>query len=480
MSKQILVSELRRHSSSDSCWIVVDGQVYDMTSFAPNHPGGAQIIYRYAGKDASKQYNAVHAPSLISQTLDREQHIGKLDESSTPAAWGTGTLEGSACDSAHSKAPLSRIINLHDFEASAKRSFSKKAWAYVNSASNDCITRDGNIEMLKKIWFRPAVMQNVAHVHTGTTLFGCKLDVPVYISAVGTVRAAGPEGELAFAKGAASSGIVHCISTSASYPREEILKATTKRAWFQLYVNKDRLKTEQLLQLLQNSGKITALFVTVDLPVVSKREEDERADQGPIDGLGVPDKKGAGLARQSSAFIDPQLSWQDIPWIQKFTDLPIIVKGIQRWEDAQMAIRYGCNGIVVSNHGGRAADTAQPAIISLLELHKNLPEAFDKLTILVDGGFRRGSDVVKAICLGASAVGLGRPFMYSVNYGEEGVVHATNVLREEIETAMRLCGMKDLMSDASPRYLNTKLVDGYVADRKHEYLREPSKNLSKI
>ena len=447
MPKQISVSEVRRHSSSDSCWIVVDGQVYDMTSFAPNHPGGAQstgskislesgfaenrlltrlVIYRHAGADASEQYNAVHAPSLISRTLDREQHLGRLNEASAPADWETRTSEGSACGSASGKMPLSGIINLHDFEASAKSSFSKKAWAYVNSASNDCITRDGNIEMLKRIWFRPAVMQNVGHVHAGTTLFGCKLDVPVYISAVGTVRAAGPEGELAFAKGAASSGIVHCISTSASYPREEILEATPKHAWFQLYVNKDRLKTEQLLRLLQNSGKITALFVTVDLPIVSKREEDERADQGPIDGHGVPDKKGAGLARQSSTFIDPQLSWEDIPWIQKFTDLPIIVKGIQRWEDAQMAIRYGCNGIVVSNHGGRAADTAQPAIISLLELHKNLPEAFDKLTVLVDGGFRRGSDVVKAICLGASAVGLGRSFMYSVNYGEEGVVHATN------------------------------------------------------
>lgn len=368
----------------------------------------------------------MHAPSLISRTLDREHHLGRLDKSSTPADWETGTSEGPVGDFTHNKTPLSRIINLHDFEAAAKKSFSKKAWAYVNSASNDCITRDGNIEMLKRIWFRPAVMKNVAQVHTGTNLFGCKLDMPVYISAVGTVRAAGPEGEMAFAKGAASSGIVHCISTSSSYPREEILEATTTHAWFQLYVNKDRPKTEQLLQLLQNSGKIKALFVTVDLPVVSKREEDERADQGPIDGLGVPDNKGAGLARQSSAFIDPQLSWEDIPWIQKFTDLPIIVKGIQRWEDAQMAIRYGCNGIVVSNHGGRAADTAQPAIISLLELHKNLPEAFDRLTVLVDGGFRRGSDVLKAICLGAAAVGLGRSFMYSVNYGEQGVVHATN------------------------------------------------------
>ncbi|KAM3433605.1 hypothetical protein NHJ13734_006371 [Beauveria thailandica] len=472
MAKKIPASEVRKHSSSDSCWIVVDGHVYDMTSFAPTHPGGAQIIYRYAGKDATDQYNAVHAPSLISKTLDSDDHVGRLDETWAPTDWKPSRCQSPA-KLAGRRYPLSSIISLHDFEASAKSSFSQKSWAYVNSASNDCITRDANIEMLKRIWFRPAVMRNVGTVNTGTSLFGCSLDIPVYISAVGAVRAAGPEGELAFARGAASSGIVHCISTSASYPLQEILDATPKHAWFQLYVNKDRQKTEQLLQLLQKSGKIKALFVTVDLAIVSKREEDERAGQGPIDGLGAPDSKGAGLARQSGAFIDPELSWEDIPWIRKFSNLPIIVKGIQRWEDAQMAIQHGCSGIVVSNHGGRAADTAQPAIITLLELHKNLPKAFDQLSVLIDGGFRRGSDVVKAICLGASAVGLGRSFMYSVNYGEAGVVHATRLLREEIEMAMRLCGMTTLMADASPRFLNTKLVDGYVADREHEYLREP-------
>ncbi|KAM3558255.1 hypothetical protein ARSEF4850_004684 [Beauveria asiatica] len=472
MAKKIPASEVRKHSSSDSCWIVVDGHVYDMTSFAPTHPGGAQIIYRYAGKDATDQYNAVHAPSLISKTLDSDHHVGRLDETSAPTDWKPSRSQSPA-QLAGRRYPLSSIISLYDFEASAKSSFSQKSWAYVNSASNDCITRDANIEMLKRIWFRPAVMRNVGTVNTGTSLFGCSLDIPVYISAVGTVRTAGPEGEVAFARGAASSGIVHCISTSASYPLQEILDATPKHAWFQLYVNKDRHKTEQLLQLLEKSGKIKALFVTVDLAIVSKREEDERASQGPLDGLGAPDCKGAGLARQSGAFIDAELSWEDIPWIRKFSNLPIIVKGIQIWEDAQMAIQHGCSGIVVSNHGGRAADTAQPAIITLLELHKNLPKAFDQLSVLIDGGFRRGSDVVKAICLGASAVGLGRSFMYSVNYGEAGVVHAARLLREEIETAMRLCGMTTLMADASPRFLNTKLVDGYVADREHEYLREP-------
>lgn len=384
------------------------------------------VIYRYAGKDASAEYNAIHAPSLISRTLDAKDQLGALDTATIPQDWNEGASKDAASGAVSKQTPLSRIISLHDFEAAARDSFSKKAWAYVNSASNDMITKDGNAEMLRRIWMRPAVMRDVGTVNTSTTLFGCKLDMPVYISAVGTVRAAGPEGELAFARGAASSGIVHCLSTSASYPIEEILDATPERAWFQLYVNKDRRKTEELLKQIQKTGKVKALFVTVDLPVVSKREDDEKANEGAVDGLGVLDKKGAGLARQSAAFIDPQLSWKDIPWIRKFTDVPIIVKGIQRWEDAQLAIQHGCDGIVVSNHGGRAADTAQPAIISLLELHKNLPEAFDKLTVLIDGGFRRGSDVVKAMCLGASAVGFGRSFMYSVNYGEQGIVHAAN------------------------------------------------------
>lgn len=446
MGRAIATSEVRKNSSRESCWIVVDGRVYDMTSFAPSHPGGEQstcpiksllklrnrylysyvVIYRFAGRDASEQYNAVHAPSLISRTLEPQYQLGALDETSITEDWKKDSANSASSESTGGKMPLSRIINLHDFEASARASLSKKSWAYINSASNDNITKDANLDMLKKIWLRPAVMRKVGHVKTATSVFGCDLDMPVYISAVGTGRAGGPDGELAFARGAGASGIVHCISTSASYPHDEILNVTPRQAWFQLYVNKDRRKTEELLRFISSSGKVKALFVTVDLPIVSKREEDERAEQGAVDGLGVPDGKGSGLARQSAGFIDPQLSWEDIPWIRKFTHLPIIVKGIQRWEDAELAIKYGCDGIVVSNHGGRAADTAQPAIISLLELHKNLPETFDKLTVLIDGGFRRGSDVVKALCLGASAVGFGRSFMYSLNYGEEGVVHAAN------------------------------------------------------
>ncbi|OBS20366.1 hypothetical protein FPOA_06738 [Fusarium poae] len=339
------------------------------------------------------------------------------------------------------KPDLSDIINLHDFERVASQTLSEKSWAYISSGSNDNITRDANLAILKKIWLRPAVMRNVQHVNTKTTLFSYHLDLPIFIAPTGAVCTAGPD---------------------------EILNATTEHAFFQVYVNKTRAETERVLRLGIATGKVKAIFVTADLPVVSKREADERVKSS----ANTSDAKGAGLARQTGAFIDPSLNWDDIGWIRSITNLPIVVKGIQRWEDAKLAVQYGCQGIILSNHGGRAADNALPAIITLLELHVHCPEVFGNLEILVDGGFRRGSDIVKAICLGASAVGLGRPFMYAVNYGQRGVEHAVNILRDEIETTMRLCGIKDLMQDSDPSCLNTAEVDHLVYKPNH-LLTEP-------
>lgn len=384
------------------------------------------VIQQYAGKDASEEYNAIHAPSLIEKTLPSDCHVGVLDTSTVTDSWKShpGSTSSQNLDASNARPPLHTMVNMYDFEAAARRTLNKKAWAYIYGASNDNITRDTNIDLLRKVWLRPAVMRDVRSVRTKTNLFGCELDIPVYISPVGTVRLAGPEGELAFAKAAESSGIMYCISTAASYPLEEILDATPSRAFFQLYVDKDRSKTEALLRQINASRKVKALFVTVDLPVISKREEDERAETAdrPVEPGTV--RKPGGVARQTASFIDPALSWADVAWIRSLTSLPIVIKGIQRWEDAKLAVQYGCQGIVISNHGGRAADTAQPAIVSLLELHKNCPEVLDTLEILIDGGFRRGSDVVKAVCLGASAVGFGRPFMYAAGYGTEGVQYA--------------------------------------------------------
>jgi L-lactate dehydrogenase (cytochrome) len=194
------------------------------------------------------------------------------------------------------------------------------------------------------------------------------------------------------------------------------------------------------LHYLSTLPNIRGLFVTVDSPVIGKREADERV---PFDAsvsvmppmmaglnstgarLHVPnpslDRKTAGYAKSMGNFVDASLSWDDLAWIRQHTDLPIVLKGVQHAADAVLAAEHKVQGIVLSNHGGRSLDTAPPALLVLLEMHKCCPDVFEKLEVYVDGGIRRGTDVLKALCLGARAVGLGRPFLYGAGWGVEGV-----------------------------------------------------------
>ncbi|TPX08051.1 uncharacterized protein E0L32_010251 [Thyridium curvatum] len=488
MGRTIVLAELEQHSKEDDVWIVVDGEVYDMTAFAPTHPGGAetnlpppfpQVIYQYAGKDASAAYNEVHSPSLIRKHLGQTGLVGSFDASTMPPAPQASVANPIVAETSRAAGPakpdLDDIINLDDFEKAAEQTLSKKAWAYIHGASNDNITRDANQHMYKRIWLRPAVMRDISVVDTSCELFGCRLSMPVYISPTGAVRMAGPEGEVGQAKAAATAGIIQCMSTPASYPHDEILAATKDQAFFQLYVNKNRAESEKLIRQVTSSGLVKAIFVTVDCPVISKREDDERVKADEKTGTtltpasrvsaGKKDKKGSGLTRQNSNFIDSTLNWNDIAWLRSITNLPIVVKGIQRWEDAVMAMKWKCDGIVISNHGGRAADTSPPSILVLMEIQKHCPQVFRSMKVLTDGGIRRGSDVVKALCLGASAVGIGRPFMYAVGYGQEGVEHLASILQEEIKVAMQLCGITNLAREASPSYVNTADLDHLVYSR---------------
>lgn len=422
--------------------------------------------------------------------------MGVLDENSIDDEWRENLSDNEPHTAATEKSSLGDIINLFDFELIAQRSLSEKSWAVISGGSNDNITREANLSLLRRILLRPKILRNVHTVRTKTRLFGCDLELPIYIAPMGGAKHGGPEGELAMARGAATSGIIHCISTPTSFLHEEILDVTPKHAFFQLYVNKERHKSEEAILNVTNTKKIKAIFVTVDLPVVSKREADERIKPEGSDGK--KDRRGGGFARQASSFIDSAFSWEDLQWLRSITDLPIVVKGIQRASDAVIAMQTGCNGIVLSNHGGRAADTAPPGILTLLELHKNCPEVLARMEILVDGGFRRGSDVVKAICLGASAVGIGRPFMYALQYGAEGIEHAVeskywfssiwnsslltrgSVIKDEIETAMRLCGITDLMRDAHPDYVNTAAIDHLVPGIKHSYTQKVVRSTPKL
>ncbi|KAJ4318360.1 hypothetical protein N0V84_006869 [Fusarium piperis] len=485
MTSVVAASELAKHSKTDDVWISVNGKVYNMTEFAPEHPGGAEIIYQHAGADASSAYNEAHGPSLIRKSLDVKFHVGTLDPAMMPQEQQAPS-QPQAKDR-HDKPALDAIINLDDFEHAATKTLSEKAIGYISSGSNDNETRDANRSVLRKVLLRPRVMRNVRDVKANATLFGCELDIPVYIAPTGAARTGGAEGELTLARGAAAGGIVHCFATPSSYPYDEILDETPKQAFFQLYVNKDRKKSEVAIQQMNASGKIKAILVTADVPVVPKREADERIKSNEtftIAGVKVDvkggDKKGGGLARQTSTFIDSSIDWDIINWLRSLTSLPIVVKGIQTAHDARMAHRCGCDGIVISNHGGRAVDNAPPGILVLLELQKNCPEVLESMEVLIDGGFRRGADVVKAICLGASAVGIGRSFLYSLSYGQQGVEHAISILRDEIETTMRLCGMTDLMRDAHPDLINSLEVDHLVPTDRHPYARKITRRQSRL
>ena len=393
------------------------------------------VIYQHAGKDASETYNTYHAADLIEKELSASEKKGAFDESSISQEWTdanrTDDKPAQEIDP-NEKPPLATLINLDDFERAFEKSGPRKAWAYITGASNDLLTAAANKSYWHRLWFRPQIMRNVKQINTRMKMLGQDVSMPVWIAPMGIAKTAGEEGEAALGAGAAAGGIIHCQSTAASMSVEDILASVPDDYpyFFQLYVDRNRSKTEELLHKLDGMPKIKALFVTVDLPVVSKREADERVMEeqrasyysGP-NVSNKPDKKGGGLARSIGSFIDWALEWDDIPWIKKHSKLPIVIKGIQSAADAKIALQLGCAGIVVSNHGGRALDNAPGTLLVLLELRRDCPEVFDEMEVLIDGGIRRGSDVLKAVMIGARGVGIGRPFQCAVTYGRNGVEH---------------------------------------------------------
>ena len=388
-----------------------------------------------------------------------EDKKGTFDESSITQEWKDlnseeSTIEKSALDQ---KPPLSALINLDDFERSFEKFGPKKAWAYIIGASNDCLTYKRNKDAWYQLWFRPRIMRNVKKINTRMQMMGQEVAMPVWIAPMGIAKTAGDEGEIALGAGAAGGGIIHCQSTAASYDVEDILESVPKTYpyFFQLYVDRNRQKTVELLQRLENMDQIKAIFVTVDLPVVSKREADERVleeqkiSQSTYQGggsTGKPDKKGAGLARTTGNFIDWELTWDDIPWIKKYSTKKILAKGIQSAADAKIALQMGLDGIVVSNHGGRALDNAPATLLVLLELRRDVPEIFSKMEVFIDGGVRRGSDILKAVLIGAKGVGIGRPFQCAVAYDTAGVEHMCDRefnLSKEFQKAQRLAAERE-------------------------------------
>ncbi|PIL33515.1 hypothetical protein GSI_04138 [Ganoderma sinense ZZ0214-1] len=323
----------------------------------------------------------------------------------------------------------------------------------------------------QRVWFRPRILRDVSTVDWSTTILGQKSSLPVYISATALGKLGHPEGELTLTRAAAKTGVIQMIATLASCAFDDILDAAAPGQTFflQLYVNRDREITRKYVQHAEARG-VKGLFITVDAPQLGRREKDMRMkvvdeDAGAEVQKGHEVKKDQGVARAISSFIDPSLSWKDIPWFRSITKMPIILKGIGSAEDAVLAYEAGVQGIVLSNHGGRQLDTARSGIevlvevVSALRLRGYWPDP--RFEIYVDGGVRRASDVLKAIALGATAVGVGRPFLYAFcAYGQEGVEKAIQIFRDEFEMNMRLLGAKAI-KDIVPEMVDAKSLSSH-------------------
>jgi isopentenyl diphosphate isomerase/L-lactate dehydrogenase-like FMN-dependent dehydrogenase len=291
---------------------------------------------------------------------------------------------------------------------------------------------------------RPRMLVDVSEVTTATTVLGTDTSMPLLVAPTAFQRMAHPEGELATARGAAAAGTVMCLSTLATATIEEVAEASGDGArWFQLYWSTDRGVVTDLLDRAAATG-YSALLLTVDLPELGRRERDLRTGFEIPEEIPVPiflalaESVGAVSPTDINWAVDKSLTWRDLEWLRSVTSLPLVVKGILTAEDALLAVEAGAEGVVVSNHGGRQLDGVAAALDALPEV---VEAVGDRAVVLMDSGVRRGTDVVKALALGAQAVLAGRAPLWGLAVdGADGVQRVLELLREEIALALALCG----------------------------------------
>jgi L-lactate dehydrogenase (cytochrome) len=319
-----------------------------------------------------------------------------------------------------------------------------------------------------RIWFRPRILVDVELVDLSTTMLGTKVDIPFYVTATALGKLGHAEGEVCFTRAAKKHNVVQMIPTLASCSFDEIMDAAEpgQVQWMQLYVNKDRAVTKRIVQHAEKRG-CRGLFITVDAPQLGRREKDMRTkftDAGSNVQKGTSTDTSQGAARAISSFIDPGLKWEDIAWFKSITKMPIILKGVQRVEDVLRAVDAGVQGVVLSNHGGRQLDFARSGIEILAETMPVLRELGleHRLEVFIDGGIRRATDILKALCLGAKGVGIGRPFLYAMSaYGFDGVDRAMQLLKDEMTMNMRLIGCTSV-DQLNPSMVDAKSVFSHV------------------
>ena len=346
------------------------------------------------------------------------------------------------------------MINLFDYEREAARRVEPAAWGYISGGANDEVTLGANRAAFDRIVIRYRTMVDVTTRDLRTTVSGSPVSMPVLVAPTAMQKLAHPDGECATARAARAAGTIMVTSTTATTRLGDVIAASPGPMWFQLYLYQDRGKSRALIEEAVSVG-YRGVVLTVDAPLLGRRERDIRSGftlpkgmtiaNAAIAGMDVVPEasdEASGLMLHFRSLHDPALTPKDVAWVREVSGLPVIVKGIVRGDDAARAVEHGAQGIVVSNHGGRQLDSAIPSIMALPDV---VDAVANRAEVYVDGGIRRGTDVLKALALGARAVLVGRPVLWGLAVdGERGVQNVLELLRQELDLAMALAGARNV------------------------------------
>jgi (S)-2-hydroxy-acid oxidase len=345
------------------------------------------------------------------------------------------------------------LCNVNDFQKLAKTKLPRELYEYLASGTDDEQTLAENRSAFKMWYLRPRVMRPVEKICTATRLFGQTLKVPFFVSPAGVMAICDNEhGECATARACGRIGAMFGLSQHATRSIEQVASgAPDTNKWYQCYILKDRELTKELLQRAKNAG-YNGIFLTVDSPRFGYREADARNGfnalppphrlenyEGNNLDLTYNGKEHAAWDQNTEQMFDQALTWADVRWVKEECQLPLVLKGVMTAEDAELAVEAGCDGVMVSNHGGRQLDGCLASIDALSEV---VCAVKGRVPVLIDGGFQRGTDILKALALGATAIGIGKPIFFALSVGgEEALEKMFGLLRTELESAMALCGV---------------------------------------
>lgn len=453
MSGFIPVAEVVKHNKLNDCWIAINGKVFDVTNFLSQHPGGVERIMKYAGKDASLEFSQIHSSAVLDKMMSYLDVLGHLKGNFEEVV--TEEMKRIQ-DFQRIKPGIHTILNITEFEYVAKQLLPHSTYVYFRTGASEEFSLRENYDAYGRVFFRPMILQDNGPPNTDTEMLGNKVDIPVYITAFAGSKYAHPLGERNLQRAAYRNNAIQMVPKLLSYSMDEFFDEvpSDQQQWCQLHFDTQAEldNVENTIKKIESFNTVKGIFINVDLADLGNRERDTR---NRLDDQ-VAAAEFSSIANNGNTNYPKSFGWKDIQKIRSLTKLPIALKGVQRGEDVVLAAEKGINGVLISNHGGRQLDFSRPPLEVLVEARQMLKEKNlqDKIELYVDGGIRRGSDVIKALCLGAKGVGMGRPFLFAMaSYGEEGVSRVFQILQEEMKNNMKLLGVERIDQ------LNEGLVD---------------------